>query len=167
MKQELDELLCKKYPKMMVNRNKDMKETCMCWGFDCGDGWYDLIDELCANIQGYIDNNPSKNIPQVVAEQVKEKFGTLRFYTQGGDDLTSGMIWFAESMSGRICETCGNPGTRKGGGWIKTICKPCEDAREKEQEERLAKHKALTEKPKEHANAIEYKFIGEETGHHD
>ena len=29
MKQELDKLLCERYPKMMVNRNKDMKETCM------------------------------------------------------------------------------------------------------------------------------------------
>ena len=39
MKQELDELLCTKYPKMMVNRNKPMMETCMCWGFECGDGF--------------------------------------------------------------------------------------------------------------------------------
>ena len=126
MKQELDELLCKKYPKMFVNRNKSMQETAMCWGFSCGDGWFDLIDELCDSIQSYIDNNSRQDriIPQVIVEQVKEKFGTLRFYYQGGNDTIHGMVWFAESMSGKICEVCGNPGTRQSGnGWIYTACK--------------------------------------------
>ena len=122
MKDELDKLLCERYPKMFVNRNSSMQESCMYWGFECGDGWFDLIDELCGNIQRYIDQNPRLNVPQVEVEQVKEKFGTLRFYVRGGDDLTRGMIWFAESMSGRICETCGKPGKRRGHGWIYTAC---------------------------------------------
>jgi hypothetical protein len=122
MKDELDKLLCERYPKMFVNRNSSMQESCMYWGFECGGGWFDLIDELCDNIQKYIDQNPRRNVPQVVVEQVKEKFGTLRFYVSGGDDLTRGMIWFAESMSGRICETCGKPGERRGNGWINTAC---------------------------------------------
>jgi hypothetical protein len=99
-----------------------MQESCMYWGFECRDGWFDLIDQLCDSIQRYIDQNPRLNVPQVVVEQVKEKFGTLRFYVSGGDDLTRGMIWFAESMSGRICETCGKFGKRRGHGWIYTAC---------------------------------------------
>ena len=122
MREELDKLLCEKYPKLFVNRHKSMQETCMCWGFSCGDGWFDLIDQLCANIQSYIDNNKHLNVPQVTVDQVKEKFGTLRFYVTGGDDLIRGMIWFAESMSGRICETCGAPGKRRGNGYIYTAC---------------------------------------------
>lgn len=122
MKKELDELLCSKYPKMFVNRHKSMQETCMCWGFSCGDGWFDLIDQLCGNIQSYIDNNKHLNVPQVTVDQVKEKFGTLRFYVTGGNELIRGMIWFAESMSGRICETCGAPGKRRGRGYIYTAC---------------------------------------------
>ena len=55
MKQELDKLLCERYPKMMVNRNKDMKETTMCWGFECGDGWFNILDQLMSNIQHHID----------------------------------------------------------------------------------------------------------------
>lgn len=55
MKQELDELLCKKYPKMMVNRDKPMQETCMCWGFECRDGWFNILDQLMGNIQHHID----------------------------------------------------------------------------------------------------------------
>jgi len=174
MKQELDEYLCKVYPKMMVNRNKDMMETCMCWGFECGDGWFQILNQLMGNIQHHIDwrerqrdvaikfrnmaeqlkagdstlfdeehkdllnrdyvekrkqefiDDPLREIPepvvQVTLDQVKEKFGTLRFYYSGGDDYISGLVSMAESMSGVTCETCGKPGTSTGGGWIKTVC---------------------------------------------
>jgi hypothetical protein len=47
MKRELDEELCRKYPLIFADRNKPMTETAMCWGFDCGNGWYNLIDVLC------------------------------------------------------------------------------------------------------------------------
>ena len=148
MRQELDKLLCEKYPKMMVNRNKDMKETCMCWGFECGDGWFNILDQLMGNIQHHIDwNNQNfekgykqyKQVTQVTLDQVKEKFGTLRFYYTGGDDEISGMVRMAESMSGCTCEECGNPGERRGGGWVHTFCTPCEEARE------LASKKAAEE----------------------
>ena len=182
MKLELDKLLCEKYPKMMVNRNKNMQETCMCWGFDCGDGWYNILDQLMGNIQHHIDwkekqrnwaidhnamvaqcregifdlfeksmetvtNQEYKEkrleeilangfrevpelIPQVTLDQVKEKFGTLRFYYTGGDEYISGMVSLAESMTGVTCESCGNIGERRGGGWVHTYCTPCEEARE-------------------------------------
>lgn len=143
MKQELDQLLCEKYPKMMVNRDKSMMETCMCWGFECGDGWFTILDQLMGNIQHHIDWKEKQRgwairfnstappedmrpvpdvIPQVTLDQVKEKFGTLRFYYQGGDDEISGMVRMAESMSAVTCEQCGNPGTTGGQGWISTLC---------------------------------------------
>jgi hypothetical protein len=136
MNQELDEQLCAKYPKIFVNRNADMRTTAMCWGFECGDGWYNILDQLCGNIQSHIDwsikNNAwdvekdSKNIrsivPQVVAVQVKEKFGSLRFYYDGGDDYIRGLSVMAESMSMVTCETCGAPGTLRGKGWMYTAC---------------------------------------------
>ena len=131
MKQELDKLLCERYPKMMINRNKSMMETTMCWGFECGDGWYNILNLLMSNIQHYTDwNNKNfekgytqyKQVPQVTLDQVKEKFGTLRFYYTGGDEHISGMVRMAESMSGVTCEECGNPGERRGRGWIYTAC---------------------------------------------
>ena len=132
MKQELDKLLCEKYPKMMVNRDKPMLETCMCWGFDCGDGWFPILDQLMGNIQHHIDwrNKKGEVVPQVTLDQVKEKFGTLRFYYSGGDDEISGMVRMAESMSGVMCEECSAPAETHGPGWIRTICKPCEKQRE-------------------------------------
>ena len=139
MRQDLDKLLCEKYPKMMVNRNKNMQETCMCWGFECGDGWFNILNQLMSNIQHHIDwNNQNfekgykqyKQVTQVTLDQVKEKFGTLRFYYTGGDDEISGMVRMAESMSGVTCEECGNPGESRGGGWVHTYCTPCEIKRE-------------------------------------
>lgn len=134
MKQEYDEYLCKTYPKLFVNRHKPMTETCMCWGFDCGDGWYNIIKALCANIQNHIDwkEKQGKAVPQVVVDQVKEKFGTLRFYYSGGDDYVRGLVSMAESMSGVTCENCGAQATvQNNGGWYRAICTPCEEERER------------------------------------
>jgi len=195
MKQELDKLLCEKYPKMMVNRNKPMMETCMCWGFECGDGWFNILDQLMGNIQHHIDwkekqrtsamaynlmaaqakegnfdlfddsmkdlNNPEykakrlseviagdfrsvpESISQVTLDQIKEKFGTLRFYYTGGDDIIDGMVRMAESMSGVTCEECSAPAQTHGPGWIRTICEPCELKRE---EARKVYHDELEQK---------------------
>lgn len=139
MREELDKQLCEKYPKIFADRHKSMTETCMCWGFEHGDGWYNIIDRLCNNIQHHIDwvngqrarlleNNPHdvkipEEVTQVVADQVKEKFGTLRFYYHGGDEYIHGLVAMAESMSGVTCEVCGEPGTTGGTGWIHTACK--------------------------------------------
>jgi hypothetical protein len=61
--------------------------------------------------------------PQMEFVQVKEKFGTLRLYTNGvEDDLIRGKIWFAEELSGKICEVCGKAGTLNNKGWIKCLC---------------------------------------------
>ena len=173
MKEELDNYLCQTYPKLFVNRHADKMETCMCWGFECGDGWFNILNQLCNNIQHHINwredsyqrdlkynsmlsdckadkwdafneyygnyrpeffekrkieilaEEPREiKLPcsQVTVEQVKEKFGTLRFYYTGGDDYISGLVSMAESMSGVTCETCGKPGTSTRGGWIKTAC---------------------------------------------
>jgi hypothetical protein len=131
MKQELDELLCKRYPQMMINRNLPMTETCMCWGFACGDGWFNILDQLMGNIQHHLDwkNKNGVVVAQVTLDQVKEKFGTLRFYYSGGDDEISGMVAMAESMSGVTCEECGSPGKQVGGGWVTTLCEEHTTAR--------------------------------------
>lgn len=64
-------------------------------------------------------------IPEVKISQIKEKFGTLRFYYYGGDDVIQGMVSFAEALSKNICEMTGEPGSlcKKGKGmsWYKTL----------------------------------------------
>jgi len=127
MRKELDEKLCAKYPKIFVNRHGDMRTTCMCWGFACGDGWYWLIDRLCSNLQWNTDkNNRDGKYPQVVASQVKEKFGGLCFYVESATPEQYAVISFAETLSNYTCEVCGttkNIGHTK--GWITTLCEDC------------------------------------------
>jgi hypothetical protein len=119
MKAELQDILYKKYPKLFIQKDLDETQTCMCWGLEIGDGWFKLIDTLCTIIQDYIDNNKKE---QVVFTQVKEKFGTLRIYTEGNDDLVYGMIWFAEHTSETICDVCGKDGKLNNTGWIACRC---------------------------------------------
>ena len=77
-----------------------------------------------------------EEVPQVVVAQVKEKFGTLRFYYDGGDDVIDGMVRIAESMSGVTCEDCGDVGNRRDGGWIRTLCDHHEAEYQKRKKER-------------------------------
>jgi hypothetical protein len=142
MKTELDTQLVEKYPLIFRDRYGDMRETAMCWGIDTGDGWYQILDSLCGQIQHHIDwsvqrrdwdlkwnkENPDKErevrnpVPQVVALQIKEKFGGLRFYYNGGDDYINGLVNMAESWAANTCETCGSVGKIRGMGWLYTAC---------------------------------------------
>ena len=93
-------------------------------GFAVGPGWWKLIEHLSHVIQSHIDQAQQRgdDCPQVVVEQVKEKFGSLRFYYQGGDDFIHGATVLAESLSGTLCEECGGIGKRTRGGWVRTLC---------------------------------------------
>lgn len=133
MKKELQEKLFEKYPKIFGDRKKSPQETLMCFGCECGDGWYNLIDILCSQLQHETDKNGH---PQVVAFQVKEKFGGLRFYIGEASDDQHAYISFAEAMSYHICESCGtmeDVEVRRG-GWIVTLCNTCDEKRKKKNE---------------------------------
>lgn len=118
-------------------------------GFAVSMGWWPIIEKLCANIQQHTEwvnstrerlsvkneyNNPIPNeCPQVVVAQIKEKFGGLRFYYDGGDDQIHGMVRMAEAWASTACEECGAVGKQRSGGWIRTLC----DTHEAERQERL------------------------------
>ena len=93
-------------------------------GFACGEGWWPILEKLCSNIQRHIDwkNKQSEVVPQVTVAQIKEKFGGLRFYYDGGDEHINGMVRMAEAWADASCEECGAPGKSRDGGWIKTLC---------------------------------------------
>jgi hypothetical protein len=109
-------------------------------GFCVGEGWWPIIETLCANIQSHTDwwNKHRETRPvveQVEVNQIKEKFGGLRFYYTGGDDQISGMVRMAEAWASHSCETCGAPGTSRSGGWIKTLCDHHEAERQQRKKE--------------------------------
>lgn len=60
--------------------------------------------------------------------QVKEKFGTLRFYWENNipdvlGAIADDCVSQAESRSAYICQTCGEYAETRGDGWYVTLCK--------------------------------------------
>jgi hypothetical protein len=112
-------------------------------GFAIGKGWWPIIEALCANIQSHTDwwNKNRETRPvveQVVVAQIKEKFGGLRFYYDGGDDKIQGMVRMAEAWADAVCEDCGAPATKKTTGWIRNVCDKHFEEREAARKERFA-----------------------------
>lgn len=124
MKKEYTDYLEQVYPELYAAGNKY-------GGFAIGDGWFNIINQLSNNIKHHL--TWKKETPPVVIEQVKEKFGSLRFYYSGGDEYISGLVSLAESMSGVTCEECGDVGESRNGGWIRVLC----DKHEAEYQERI------------------------------
>lgn len=92
--------------------------------FECNDGWFDLLYELSEGIQKLIDEG--KEDPNFAVHQVKEKFGTLRYYCSGTSEETERLIDIAEAKSAKTCELCGEPGEVKDiGNWYVTLCETC------------------------------------------
>lgn len=117
MHEQLDAELCKRYPAIF---SVNVSDTQQLFGFECGDGWFLLIDAACALIQRYIDKTATH---QMVASQVKEKFGGLRFYYRQGSDYATSVVGLIDLLSEHVCEICGAPG--KGVtlcGWMQTRC---------------------------------------------
>jgi len=128
MNAKLQKKLYEKYPKIFQQKDMSPRETCMCWGIATGDGWYWLLDHLCASLQFNTDeNNRDGRYPQVVATQVKEKFGGLRFYTAGANEKQDAVINFCCALSYHICEECGSIEhvRQTDRGWIRTLCRKC------------------------------------------
>lgn len=89
------------------------------WGFSCEDGWFSIIETALAVIKNHCER---KKIDCHFV-QIKEKFGGLRMYSEGGDDFIDGVVTLAESLSYQTCEVTGNPGYLcTTGRWLKTLC---------------------------------------------
>lgn len=91
------------------------------FGIQCGPGWYDLLDELCAKITSYYIHIGL----ETKAMQVKEKYGGLRFYMSNMTDNLEEIISEAEEKSFEICEECGKPGKLNDGPWYEVRCEEC------------------------------------------
>jgi hypothetical protein len=94
-------------------------------GANVGPGWEPIVNELYMELKG-LD-------PDLVVDQVKEKFGSLRFYFQPSDtdryDELNVFVYAAEAKCAQTCEACGSTDNVEcsGGdfGWLKTLCGVC------------------------------------------
>jgi len=94
------------------------------WGFECGEGWYELIETLIQDIENWYKENQPDEWETFKIIQIKEKYGSLRFYVGGTFEEVHDMIDEAEKKSYHICEVCGDYGEIKdiGGKWYKCVC---------------------------------------------
>jgi hypothetical protein len=76
------------------------------FGFECNDGWADLIEATLQLIQ----QRAELSALDVKVTQAKEKFGQLRIYHRGGDESIGSALDITELVSGCVCELCGKPG---------------------------------------------------------
>jgi hypothetical protein len=124
MNKKLEQVLIDDFPHMFENMYGPANQTCLAFGIECGDGWLRLIHNLCKEIQAELVKDGK--VKEFKVDQVKEKFGTLRFYYSGYDsDKISELVEDAEERSATICEVCGLPGKIINGGWLKVRCMVC------------------------------------------
>lgn len=92
------------------------------WGFECEDGWFEIIKELSLKLEPIIEKLPEEQREFTYAVQVKEKFGTLRFYMNSYTDEMGELISEAEKKSETTCEISGKQGKlMTDAGWWKTL----------------------------------------------
>jgi hypothetical protein len=89
---------------------------------DVDAGWWKIVEEASAAIEKLNQETPNMEIQ---ATQIKEKFGGLRIYTNYTTDEVEAIIEEAEKKAAVTCETCGGPGSLKGGSWLYTLCDEC------------------------------------------
>jgi hypothetical protein len=141
------------------------------FGFECGIGWYRIIENACRVICSNYNNakwllgitetqiadykeyterrnkyseqkmteeevlnelnlERSKRIEDIQKEkdslpkvmQIKEKFGTMRFYLGNCNEVHNAITQYAENMSCTTCEECGNVGKNYRMRWFQTLC---------------------------------------------
>ena len=97
------------------------------WKFECGDGWFNLINDLSSKIEKVISSLPDVDKKEVHVTQVKEKFASLRVYMSFHNQEIEDLIALAEVESNKTCEKCGTlEGVKvRGKHYISTMCEVC------------------------------------------
>jgi hypothetical protein len=131
--ENFEQYLMEKYPMLHIKDGEGNTLPPIC-GNDCPTGWHTIVDKLCQCIHDYITlnfqtkSNPDGSYekiypPAVKIDQIKSKFGGLRFYFSGGDDRVRGMVALAEQLCSSLCENTGEPARKfEKNGWHYTLC---------------------------------------------
>ena len=107
---------------------------------ECGEGWKEVIENMCeqiltheaflkdsgVNVVDFEDEvTDEDDYCSVRIVQVKQKFGGLRVYYDGGNNIIRNIVNEAEEKALTVCEYCGskdNVKLRKRNSWLYTGC---------------------------------------------
>lgn len=139
-----------------VNGSETEMDTCMFWGCECGDGWFEPLKRFVQKT-AIINKLAAEHNGKFVCDQLKEKFGEIRVYYSSKwidenskcdkddnylsilSDMFEDALKRVEDDCWNVCEWCGAEGGYNGEnlvttrGWISRICKKC--AKEKAENE--------------------------------
>ena len=90
-------------------------------------GWRKAFGEdLCKDLRRALwKEGGLKAILRFRVTQIKEKFGSLRFYYVGGREEVWKVISKYENLSSKTCIVCGKPATYITTSWIRPYCDDC------------------------------------------
>lgn len=121
MTESKEQYLFNTYSKLFLEPEArcDPTRNLMCFGFECGDGWYHIIEKALHQLSMLDD--------ETLILQVKEKYGTLRIYLSGFSDEAEKIVNDAENLSSYTCEKCGKVGKLNTDGWYSVRCEECKE----------------------------------------
>jgi hypothetical protein len=121
--------LCEKFPFLKVAdwRTDEVPEDydyTYTWLDDLEEGWYIAFGiDLCTELAAALEKEGKLETYRI--DQIKEKYGELRWYDHGGTRETDEIIEKYTKLSRQICKKCGAPATKISTGWISPWCDEC------------------------------------------
>lgn len=105
------------------------------WGFECGDGWFDLVWQVSAEIEAAASQGDISKTAEAWPKVgvLKQKFGALRVQFHGRvSDAIQVVVAKAYEQSMTTCELCGAPAQcdseRELARWVEALCDTCRKA---------------------------------------
>ena len=113
-----------KYPELF-GIDFDPMKTLMGFGFETGPGWRDIIVSYLPKLSKVVKEEGLDNF---IIVQVKEKFGSLSFYTYHSTEKIDEVIHELEEECSKSCEKCGTKENVNfySNGWLRVRCDTCE-----------------------------------------
>ena len=139
------------------NGTMNQMNTCMAFGCQCGDGWFEPIKKFVQKTHILNELGKQYNI-KFVCEQLKEKFGEIRIYSSSykideNKEFETNFLKLVEMFNdalntcerecSEVCEICGasggynNENIVQTSGWVSYICKKCSQKQIIEQTKRF------------------------------
>lgn len=125
--------LIKEYPFLEMRNvftDKPTNNFMFTWLDDMPEGWRiafgkEICDELKQALIDYDNKNGTDMLHKYRIHQIKEKYGSLRWYDNGVTPEMSVIISKYEMMSEKICIICGEKAVYSTKGWISPYCEIC------------------------------------------
>lgn len=113
---EENKKLCERYPFLIIRDiwadeiPKDYDYSYIGGISELPEGWHKLFLQMCEDIrQPLID---ADFLDEFRFTQIKEKYGEMRCYNNGGPDKVLEIIDNYEHVSNYVCQHCGKPATK-------------------------------------------------------